>query len=45
MSEKMVDVLGETSNQLFAELAEWEALLKDTSLAKRPGPPTPPPAP
>lgn len=36
----MVRLSGETSNQIFAELADWEQVLKDTSLAK-PQAPTP----
>ncbi|MBX3568383.1 MAG: hypothetical protein KF914_10015 [Rhizobiaceae bacterium] len=37
---KMVRLSGEASNQIFAELADWEQVLKDTSLAK-PTPPSP----
>jgi hypothetical protein len=35
-----VGLSGEVSNQIFAELAQWEEVLKDTSLA-RPQPPQP----
>lgn len=35
MQEKeMVRFSGEASNQIFSELAEWEQILKDTSLAR-----------
>lgn len=37
----MVDLSGEESNQIFAEMARWEQVLKDTSLAKPPEPPSP----
>ena len=33
--KEMVDVSGETSNQLFRELADWEDILRDTSLSRR----------
>ncbi|PWE52161.1 bifunctional aminoacyl-tRNA synthetase [Metarhizobium album] len=36
----MVRFTGEASNQVFTELAQWEQILKDTSLA-RPAPPSP----
>jgi len=32
---------GEDSNRIFAELADWEELLKGSSLAQRPEPPAP----
>ncbi|EJJ27298.1 hypothetical protein PMI11_04310 [Rhizobium sp. CF142] len=35
----MVRLSGDESNQIFAELAHWEQILKDTSLA-RPAPPS-----
>lgn len=34
----MVRLSGEESNRIFAELAQWEHVLQDTSLAR----PTPP---
>ena len=34
----MVRLSGDQSNQIFTELAQWEQILKDTSLAE----PTPP---
>jgi len=34
----VVRLSGDQSNQIFTELAQWEQILKDTSLAK----PTPP---
>lgn len=37
----MVRLTGEESNQILAELAEWEQLLKDTSLVRPPEPPAP----
>ncbi len=37
----MVRLSGDESNQILAELAEWEQLLKDTSLARSPKPPAP----
>lgn len=36
----MVRLPGDTLNQIFTELAQWEQVLKDTSLA-RPAPPSP----
>lgn len=36
----MVRLDGEVSNQIFAELEQWEQVLKDTSLGT-PKPPTP----
>lgn len=36
----MVPIDGAHSNQIFAELANWEEILKDTSLG-RPQQPTP----
>lgn len=36
----MVRLSGEEANRIFAELAEWEHILKDTSLAQ-PRPPSP----
>jgi hypothetical protein len=36
----MVRLTEEESNRIFDELAEWEQVLKDTSLAK-PTPPAP----
>lgn len=36
----MVRFSGEDANRVFAELAQWEEVLKDTSLA-RPAPPSP----
>ena len=38
---EVVDLSGEDSNQIFAEMARWEIVLKDTSLAKQPRPPSP----
>jgi len=38
--KKMVRPHGDLSNQIFTELAHWEQILKDTSLA-RPAPPSP----
>lgn len=35
----MVRLPGDQSNQIFAELEQWEQILKDTSLA-RPAPPS-----
>lgn len=35
---KLVDFSEEESNRIFAELANWEHILKDTSLAKPPSP-------
>lgn len=36
----MVRLSGEEANRIFEELAEWEHILKDTSLAQ-PRPPSP----
>lgn len=36
--KSVVRLSGDQSNQIFTELAQWEQILKDTSLAK----PTPP---
>jgi hypothetical protein len=36
----MVRPSGDTLNQIFSELADWEQILKDTSLARRPAPPS-----
>ncbi len=41
VQDKVVDLSGEESNQIFAEMARWEQVLKDTSLAKPPEPPSP----
>ena len=38
---EMVRLSGEESNQILAELADWEQLLTDTSLARPPKPPAP----
>lgn len=38
--EEVVRLDGAQSNQIFDELAQWEQVLKDTSLA-RPAPPSP----
>jgi hypothetical protein len=38
--EKMVRLNGALFNQIFEEMANWEQILKDTSLA-RPAPPAP----
>lgn len=37
----MVRLSGDESNQILAELADWEQLLRDTSLARPPKPPAP----
>lgn len=33
LDQKMVRLSGEDSNRIFAELAQWEQVLRDTSLA------------
>ena len=38
-AKDLVRLTGEETNRVFAELAEWEQVLKDTSLA-RPSPPS-----
>jgi hypothetical protein len=37
----MVRLSGDESNQILDELATWEQLLKDTSLARQPKQPAP----
>jgi hypothetical protein len=38
---KMARLSVERSNQIFAELEDWEQVLKDSSLARSPKPPAP----
>jgi hypothetical protein len=41
LGEPLVRLSGDVSNQIFAELENWEQVLKDTSLARPPKPPAP----